>query len=346
MTQTLELANRLKKIHLIYVSDRRPGIMRQKINRNFRYYDSAGKRVTLKKTLTRIKSLAIPPAWENVWICPAENGHLQATGYDEKGRKQYLYHQEWINLCKENKFNRMVSFGLTLPKIRNRVKKDLKLPGLPREKILATVIWLLEHTLIRVGNEEYAQDNKSFGLTTLRNRHVDVWGDKVRFEFVGKSGILHNVSINHPTIAKIIKNCAELPGYELFQYIDNNGKKYSIDSQDINDYLKKATGEDITAKDFRTWGATVLAAETLNKIGDGYGKQNKQNINRAVKTTSQHLRNTVSVCKNYYIHPAVFLAYQKRKLKKYFLKKRTVKTGNLHLQEYFVLRLLKNYTAF
>lgn len=346
MPQTHQLKSELKKNHLIYISDKRPGIMRQKINRNFRYYDSAGKRITSKKSLARIKRLTIPPAWENIWICPAENGHLQATGYDEKGRKQYLYHKSWIDLCKQNKFNKMVSFGLVLPKIRNRVKDGLKLSGLPREKILATVIWLLEHTLIRVGNEEYAQDNNSYGLTTLRNKHVDVWGDRIRFEFTGKSGIKHNVSINHPTIAKIIKNCVELPGYELFQYIDEKGTKHSIDSQDINNYLKIVTGEDITAKDFRTWGATILAASTLCKLGeDKKGKKMKQNINQAVKTTAQYLRNTISVCKNYYIHPAVFQAYKKNQLIKIFSEQRNCKIPNLGLWEYRVLGLLRGQVA-
>lgn len=340
MLNPADLRKELKQFNLIYVTDKREGVMRQKIGNKFKYYGSQGKLVNNSKTLKRVSALAIPPAWENVWICPSPNGHLQATGYDERGRKQYLYHQIWIKMCQENKFEKMEFFGNVLPKIRRRVKLDMKLRGLPRKKVIAAIVWLLEKTFIRVGNDEYAKENNSFGLTTLRNKHVKVWGDNVKFEFVGKSGIEHIVDFRSPAIAKIIKRCIELPGYELFQYIDEEGEKQVIDSKDVNNYLKEITGEDITAKDFRTWGATLLCAIKLCKqTYPDDPKQVKKCINDVIKQTSQHLRNTPSVCRNYYIHPQVIKSFHENKLQHFFLR-RGYRNNGLNRQEWAVLSLI------
>jgi DNA topoisomerase I len=337
-----ELQAELKKAKLIYVSDKRPGIMRQKIGKRFAYYDSDGKKVTKAGILSRINHLVIPPAWENVWICPSPNGYLQATGYDEKGRKQYLYHQAWVEACQQNKFEKLEFFGKVLPKIRRQVKKDMGLRGLPKQKVVATVIWLLEHTLVRVGNDEYAKENNSFGLTTLRERHVQVKGDQVRFRFMGKSGVEHDVDFDDPQVAKIIKSCIELPGYELFQYLDSQGQKHTVDSSDVNNYLKEITGEDITAKDFRTWGATLLSAQTLEKLGcDGNKKVMEKNIKLAVKEVSQHLRNTTKVCRDYYIHPQVLDCYKKKTLSQILERKRKTPKG-ISQAEFAVLYLLRS----
>lgn len=342
MLTAKNLKEELKKINLVYVTDKRGGIMRQKIGKGFRYYDWAGQVITDEKTLERIKQLSVPPAWDNVWICSHSKGHLQATGYDEKGRKQYIYHEGWIKMCQENKFNRMVFFGGILPKIRRRVVFDMRLRGLPKRKVIATVVWLLEKTYIRVGNDEYAKDNNSYGLTTLRNRHVRIVGDKVKLEFIGKSGIKHVVSFSHPRISKIIKKCIELPGFELFQYIDEDGKREIVDSADVNEYLRNITGEDITAKDFRTWGATLLSASMLCKLG--YGKDEKdlqKNIKEVIKVTASHLRNTPSVCKNYYIHPGIFRTYLDNSLEKFFGKENFQRGNTLKKHELAVLSLLK-----
>jgi DNA topoisomerase I len=331
MLKGLSLLKGLKKAHLHYTSDQRPGLMRQKIGKGFRYYDSTGKKVSDQKTLDRIEKLVIPPAWENVWICTSPTGHLQATGYDERGRKQYIYHPDWVKICQENKFSKINTFGKLLPKIRNRVKKDMETPGLSRKKVIATIVWLLEHTFIRIGNDEYAKENDSFGLTTLRNKHVQIKNGKVNLEFVGKSGVNHSVEINHPKIVKIIKSCIELPGYELFQYLDEEGEKHTIDSQDVNEYLKDVTGEDITAKDFRTWGATCLAADALVKIGECKDEKTfNKNLKIVVKTVSSHLRNTPAVCRSYYIHPAIISCYQNNLL-----------SGS---SEEEVLKLIKRYS--
>ncbi len=321
MLSAQELKDKLRNMNLIYVSDKRPGIMRQKIGKGFRFYDWRGKAIVNNATISRIKNLTIPPAWENVWICASAKGHLQATGYDEKGRKQYIYHEAWVKMCQEDKFNKMAFFGTVLPKIRRRVKKDLSLRGLPRKKVIATIVWLLEKTFIRVGNDEYARENHSFGLTTLRNKHARVEGDRVKLEFVGKSGVKHIVDFSNPIVAKIVKKCIELPGFELFQYIDEEGKKQVVDSADVNNYLKEITGEEITAKDFRTWGATLLSASTLHKLGHPENEIDlKKNIKEAVKKTAAYLRNTPSVCKNYYIHPSVFKSYLNNSLHKFFSK--------------------------
>lgn len=338
------LAKELKKVDLRYVSDSNPGIIRKHQNNTFIYFDSQGNRIQSEQVLERIKTLAIPPAWSDVWICPSPNGYLQATGMDDKKRKQYIYHEDWRKLSQENKFNKMIEFGELLPKIRKRVSEDMAADTLERNKIIATVIWLLGETMIRIGNDEYAKENNSFGLTTLRNKHVKIRGKQVTFEFVGKSGIQHTVKISHPRIVKIIKEIFELPGYELFQYIDDAGQRQAIDSSDINKYLQELTDEDITAKDFRTWGATTRSALELYTIGPSESEEQiKSNITKAVKKVAKHLRNTAKVCRSYYIHPTIIKSYENKTLIPHFDEafRRYKETSNLTKDEYATLSLLK-----
>jgi DNA topoisomerase-1 len=295
---------------LRYVSDAQPGYTRKAKGDDFDYFDMEGKLIRDEQRLLRIKRLAIPPAWTDVWISPSANGHIQATGRDARKRKQYIYHERWREMRDENKYERIVSFGKALPKIRRRVSKDLSLPGLPRNKVLAAIVQLLELSFIRVGNEEYARENKSFGLTTMQDRHVDVKGSKMRFRFRGKSGIKHDVDITDRRIAKIILKLQDLPGQELFQCIDENDEVCDITSQDVNDYLREITGEDFTAKDFRTWAGTVLAAIALNAVGEfETKKQAKANIKNAVMAVAKTLGNTPAICRKCYVHPAVFENY-------------------------------------
>jgi DNA topoisomerase-1 len=295
---------------LRYISENQPGYTRKVKSDDFEYLDTEGKAVRDEQRLLRIKRLAIPPAWTDVWISPSANGHIQATGRDARKRKQYIYHERWREMRDENKYERIVSFGKTLPKIRRSVSKDLSLPGLPRNKVLAAIVQLLEQSLIRVGNEEYARENKSFGLTTMQDRHVDVKGSKMRFRFRGKSGIKHDVDITDRRIAKIILKLQDLPGQELFQCIDENEDVCDITSQDVNDYLREITGEDFTAKDFRTWAGTVLATIALTAAGDfETKKQAKANIKNAISAVAKILRNTPAICRKCYIHPAVLEAY-------------------------------------
>src|SRR5947207_3556562 len=252
---------------LRYVSDEQPGYTRKTKGDDFDYFDTEGRKIRDETRLLRIKRLAIPPAYTDVWICPTPNGHIQATGRDARKRKQYRYHERWREVRDENKYDRILIFAEALPKIRRRVKKDLSLPGLPRNKVLAAIVQLLERSFIRVGNEEYARDNKSFGLTTMQDRHVDVKGSKMRFRFRGKRGIKHDVDVNDRRIAKIVSRLQDLPGQDLFQYIDGDGGVRDITSQDVNDYLREIAAEDVSAKDFRTWSGTVLSAIALNAVG-------------------------------------------------------------------------------
>ncbi|CAN7341165.1 DNA topoisomerase IB [Massilia sp. LjRoot122] len=299
-----------KAAGLRYVLDDRPGIRREKQGDGFRYLDAGGDPVTDEATLGRIKSLVIPPAWTDVWICPQANGHLQATGRDARGRKQYRYHPKWRAVRDEVKYERMLNFGQALPAIRKEVDRALSLPGLPREKVLATIVYLLEATMMRVGNEEYARTNKSFGLTTLRNRHVKVDGSDVEFRFRGKSGVYHKVQVHDRRLARIIRRARDLPGQELFQYVDDQGETHSIDSSDVNDYLRAITGEDYTAKDFRTWSGTVLAALALQEFEKFDSEaQAKKNIVRAIESVAEKLGNTPTVCRKCYVHPVVLDAY-------------------------------------
>jgi len=341
-------AKDLEKAELRYVSDESPGITRKSNGKNFKYFDSDSKIITSETILKRISDLSIPPAWTDVWICPSPTGYLQAVGFDDKKRKQYIYHPDWVKLSQENKFQKMIFFGEILPEIRKQIARDMMIEDLKRNRIIATVIWLLEHTFIRIGNEEYATQNNSYGLTTLRNRHVKVRGKNVKFEFRGKSGVEHAVSITNPKVARLIKECIELPGYEIFKYLDDSGEKHLIDSSDVNNYLKSLTGENISAKDFRTWGGSVLCATTLNLAGPAETQTDeKQKITHAVKKVSQHLRNTATVCRNYYIHPVIINTYQKNILIPHFediYKNYSREENKITKDEFATLSLLRKYS--
>jgi DNA topoisomerase-1 len=295
---------------LQYVDDCHPGYTRNAKNGEFEYFDTQGKRIRDEQRLLRIKRLAIPPAWTDVWICPSATGHIQATGRDARRRKQYRYHERWRELRDENKFGRLADFANALPKIRRRVARDIRLSGLPREKVLATVVRLLERTFIRIGNQEYARENKSFGLTTMKDRHVKVKGPRLRFRFRGKSGRQHEVDLTDRRIAKIISKCQDLPGQDLFQYVNDEGEVRDITSQDVNDYLREITNENFSAKDFRTWAGTVLTAIALNVQG-GFEtqKQAKANVKTAICAVAHLLGNTPAICRKCYVHPAVVEAY-------------------------------------
>jgi DNA topoisomerase-1 len=287
-----------------------PGIRRQAHGRGFRYLDPDGRVIRVPEMLQRFRSLVIPPAWTDVWICPHEDGHLQVTARDGRGRKQYRYHPGFRQHRDGSKFERMFELSDVLWKIRERVETDIELPGFTREKIMATLVWLLETTLIRIGSDEYAKANKSYGLTTFRRRHVAVVGSEMRFEFRGKSGIQHAVAVTDKRIARIVQRCQELRGEELFKYLDDEGKRQSVQAEDVNAYLQEVTGRDITAKDFRTWAGTMLAAEALRKTGAAATKKEaERNIVAAVDLTAKRLGNTRSVCRKYYIHPALLEAY-------------------------------------
>ena len=295
---------------LRYVDDDAPGIRRRRAGRSFTYKDAQGRSLKDPQTLGRIRSLAIPPAWTEVWICPSPLGHIQATGRDQKGRKQYRYHPRWREVRDEAKFSRMIAFARALPGIRSAVERQLKQPGLSRQKVLALVVRLLELTLIRVGNEEYTKQNGSFGLTTLRDSHVEVKGGKAAFRFRGKAGKPHRVELPDKRLAQLIKRCQDLPGQELFQYEDEEGQPHAISSGDVNDYLREVSGEDFTAKDFRTWAATVLAAWMLQEIEPfRTAKQAKQNVFRAIERVAERLGNTPAICRKCYVHPAVIESY-------------------------------------
>ena len=295
---------------LRYVHDDRPGIRREAVKDGFRYLDAKGEPVEDEATLKRIKSLVIPPAWTDVWICPQANGHLQATGRDARGRKQYRYHPKWRSVRDEVKYERMINFGKALPQIRKEVDRALGLPGLPREKVLATIVYLLEATMMRIGNDEYARENKSYGLTTLRNRHVRIDGSEVEFRFRGKSGVHHDVKVHDRRLARIIGRTRDLPGQHLFEYVDDDGQPHTVDSSDVNDYLREISGEDYTAKDFRTWSGTVLAALALQEFEKFDSEaQARKNIVRAIESVAEKLGNTPSICRKCYVHPVVLEAY-------------------------------------
>ena len=295
---------------LRYVDDRvLPGIRRVGRKTRVRYIDPRGRPISDAKTIQRLNRLAIPPAWTDVWICPDPGGHLQATGRDARGRKQYRYHQRWRDVRDEVKFSRLLAFAAALGRIRRRAAADLRKPGLPREKVLAAVVQLLEKTLIRVGNEEYALANRSYGLTTMRDGHAKINGSSVRFEFRGKSGITHAIDLHDARLARVVKACRDLPGHELFQYVDADGRRQAIGSADVNAYLKETTSQPFTSKDFRTWGGTVLAAKALAEAAAGGASATKREIKRAVERVANELGNTVAVCRKSYIHPAILEAY-------------------------------------
>ena len=304
-----------KAAGLRYTTDTRPGIRRVRNGKGFKYVDADGRVVRAGAELGRIRSLVIPPAWVDVWICPDARGHLQATGRDARGRKQYRYHPKWRQVRDETKYDRMIAFAQALPVVRRTTSEHLRPQGLPREKVLATVVQLLEKTLIRVGNGEYAKSNQSYGLTTLRDGHVDVSGERLRFSFRGKSGVGHEIGLTDRRLARIVRQCRDLPGYDLFQYVDEQGKRQTVGSGDVNAYLKEITGEDLTSKDFRTWAGTVLAAEVLRGFAPFRSDaQAKRNIVQTVETVAKRLGNTKAVCRKCYIHPAVLEAYQDRTL--------------------------------
>ena len=295
---------------LRYVTDAMPGIRRQRHGRGFIYSDPDGQVIRAREMINRFRALVIPPAWTDVWICPYEDGHLQVTARDARGRKQYRYHPGFRQHRDGTKFERMFELSDVLWKVRERVESDIELDGLARDKIMATVVWLLETTLIRIGSDEYAKANKSFGLTTLRRRHVAVVGHELRFEFRGKSGIQHAVAVTDRRIARIVQRCQALRGEELFKYLDDEGKRQTVQAEDVNAYLQDITGRDITAKDFRTWAGTMLVAEALRKMGPAETKREaERNIVAAVDVTAKRLGNTRSVCRKYYIHPALIEAY-------------------------------------
>ncbi len=301
----------VKAAGLRYVTDAKPGIRREgNAEHGFHYTAADGSPITDEATLARIKSLGIPPAYTDVWISPHANGYLQATGHDAKGRKQYRYHPRWRKTRDENKYERMMAFGEALPKIRARVAQDLARHGLPREKVLATVVRLLETTLIRVGNAQYAHENKHYGLTTMRNKHVDVSGQAIHFHFVGKSGKEHQIDLKDKRLATIVSRLRDLPGHEVFQYVGDDGARHPLDSADVNAYLHEIAGEEFTAKDFRTWAGTVLASLALLEMeAFGTETQAKRNITAAIKTVAQRLGNTPAICRKCYVHPTVLDSY-------------------------------------
>lgn len=308
--ESINAAESARAAGLRYISDDQPGIRRRRAGKSFRYIGVDGKTISDPAELERIKGLGIPPAYNDVWICAQPDGHIQATGRDARGRKQYRYHPRWREVRDESKYNRMLAFAAALPTIRARVDHDIALPGLPRAKVLATVVRLLETTAIRVGNAEYAKQNKSFGLTTMRDRHVSIEGSRMHFKFRGKSGKHHTIDLKDRRLARIVKRCQDLPGQELFQYLDEQGQVQDVDSSAVNDYLREITGQDFTAKDFRTWAGTVLCAATLEELGAcPSSKQAKKNIVRAVERVAERLGNTPAVCRKSYIHPAVMQAY-------------------------------------
>jgi DNA topoisomerase-1 len=295
---------------LRYTTDKVPGIRRSGRSKRFVYYDARGRRIRSPIILRRIKALAVPPAWTQIWISSSPDSHLQAVGRDARGRKQFLYHARWRELREQTKYDRLTTVGTVLPRLRGRITKDLSLRGLPRERVLATIVRLLETTFIRIGNDEYARQNQSFGLTTLRNRHVNIRGSSIRFRFRGKSGISRDTVLSDRRLAQIVRKCQELPGQELFQYLDECNRCRAISSTDVNDYLRTVTGIDLTAKDFRTWAGTVLAAVELGGLEEAASANGaKRNIVKAVEQVSKKLGNTRAVCRKSYIHPAIIDSY-------------------------------------
>lgn len=307
----------LREAGLRYVDDSAPGITRRRYGSGFAYIDANGERVRDAATLARIAALAIPPAYEAVWICADPAGHLQATGHDARGRKQYVYHADWGTLRDLDKYARLAAFGTMLPRLRARVARDLRRNGMPREKVVAAVVLLLDATLVRVGTPRYARQNRTYGLTTLRRRHVTVRGSRLRFQFIGKSGITHDVSVNDPRLARIVRKCADLPGQSLFKYRDNEGEIREIGSADVNAYLQEATGGDFTAKDFRTWAGSVHALAMLRAAGaDGDDEAaRKKLVAEVIKVVARRLRNTVAVCRKCYVHPEVIEAFMNGQLR-------------------------------
>lgn len=307
-----------KAVNLIYVSDKQPGIKRIKKEDNSFTYNFRNRIITDEVTLARIKKLTLPPAWESVWICASENGHLQATGIDNKGRKQYKYHVSWNQVRNQTKFYRMYEFGKTLPSIRLQLEKDISKPTLSPEKVLATIVSLMERTPIRVGNTNYEKEYGSYGLTTLKDKHVKINGTELHFKFKGKKGIIHDINIRSRRLASIVKRCRDIPGKELFQYFDENGKRKSVDSGMVNEYIKKISGGDFTTKDFRTWAGTLHTFLAFKELGISETKKDTQKtIVSAMEKVSKHLGNTRTVCRKYYVHPSLIELYESKNLENY-----------------------------
>jgi DNA topoisomerase-1 len=307
-----------KAVHLIYTSDAETaGITRKKTGKKYSYYKD-GEKIRDKEEITRINKLVIPPAWENVWICALDNGHLQATGFDLKNRKQYRYHPLWSALRNHTKFYRMLQFGYALPEIRLQVEKDLALRNFEKRKVLALIVSLMQRTNIRIGNNAYEKLYGSFGLTTLKGKHVKVKGQKINFSFKGKKGVMHNIDLKSKRLARLVEKCKDIPGKELFQYIDDEGNRHTVDSGMVNDYIKEISGEDFTAKDFRTWSGTVSALIAFKEIG--YAETHteyKKKVKEALEIVASHLGNTSTVCRKYYVHPLVINLYENNTIKKY-----------------------------
>ena len=328
---------------LRYVSDDTPGFSRRRSGTGFSYLDRRGTRLTSRHQIDRINSLAIPPAWTDVWICPDANGHLQATGRDVKGRKQYRYHPGWRARQEQDKYQRMIDFGTALPSIRKQVAADYRLPGIPREKVVAAVVHLLESSLIRVGNDEYAKTNGSFGLTTLRDRHVRFDSGELRFSFAGKSGQDHEITVHDPRTARIVRTCRDIPGQRLFQYRDADGRRHAIDSTDVNEYLRAASGSEFSAKDFRTWVGTLLAAVALQAVdvpeSDAEGRRN---ATIAITAVSKRLGNTPTVARNSYVHPDIVDLYLSGALREVWHRRATRDSRYLLAEEKRLLDVLKS----
>ena len=333
-------------VNLVYVNDATPGIIRKKNGENFTYIFK-DKKLKDKEEIKRIKSLVIPPAWEDVWICALQNGHLQATGLDVKKRKQYRYHPYWNLLRNHTKFYRMLQFGKVLPAIRLQIEKDLSLTGLPQAKILATIVCLMERTNIRVGNNVYEKLYGSFGLTTLKDKHVDVNGGTLKFSFKGKKGVQHDISLKNKRLANIVQQSKDIPGKELFQYYDNENNRHSIDSGMVNDYIKNICGEDFTAKDFRTWAGTVNAFLAFKEMGLPENDTiAKKNIVAALDKVAEHLGNTRTVCKKYYVHPLIISLYENKSIDKYFTQLDKIEEddnkADLTADEKIIMKILEN----
>jgi DNA topoisomerase I len=327
-----------------YVTDTALTWQRKKRGTGFQFLNKQGKPLR-ESFLNRIEKLVIPPAWDQVHICADKNGHIQAVGIDGRGRKQYIYHPRWVEYNQRSKFNSMRKFGEILPTLRETMAGHMRQRTLSRERILATVVWLLEHTFIRVGNKAYAKENQSYGLTTMRTKHVDVVGNTIKFSFKGKSNVYHELDIRHPRVAATVKACIELPGYEIFKYLDEDGERKTVDSVDVNSYLKEITGESLSAKDFRTWGGTTLAGDTLFRLTSENDEISRDEaLLQTFKEVSKHLGNTVAVCRKYYIHPKVIKSHERSKLVPHFNKiyaaSHQVPDG-LTMEEYATLSLLK-----
>lgn len=329
---------------LRYTTDEKPGITRKKAGAGFTYMDKKGDRITDEKTLGRIQKLVIPPAWTNVWIAASAKGHLQATGRDEKGRKQYIYHSHWQQARSLTKFGRMIAFGKHLAELRERIEQDINSRKLDRRKVTALALSLIDNALIRVGNRHYAKSNKSYGLTTLRDRHVQINGDKLKFSFKGKKGVEHEIDLEDRRLARLVKKCKDIPGYDLFQYYDENGERQTLESGDVNAYLQEVTSEDFTAKDFRTWGGTVRMVQCLEQLLDDTPELAKEkSIKDAVKMVAKGLGNTPTVCSKYYIHPEVVNLFREDKLLKYLKKHDASSSNNKYMSgtEQLVLKMLE-----